>query len=250
MYQSASALNAFEQWQNNVAHNLANVSTAGYKKQAIALHNDPMGKLPTENFTPFERMLLGASPEAKDKTNFDQGTLKNTGKETDFAIDGEGFFTAQLPEGGVMYTRSGQFHLNAEGTLVTTEGYPVLSQAGGEITLGVEDENTKDSVYVNRRGEIFRGEDQVGALGVTFIEDKTALAHREGGFVVRGATATRPATEEEFSIYQGHVEGSNSSAMREMINMINIGRSFESNSRIIQAFDSRYGQTISQLSVS
>lgn len=247
MYQSAAALNAYEQWQNNVGHNLANVSTAGFKKEAVALQKDPLGRIPAENFSTFERMLIGSSPEATDKTDFDQGTLRSTEKPTDFAIDGQGFFEVSLPDGGVMYTRSGQFHLNPDGVLTTAEGYPVRNQGGGEIVIAQADEQQNGEIYVNRYGEIFRGSDQFDTLAVSIVEDTEALTHREGGFVVTGDTQVRPAEQNEYSVYQGFIEGSNASAMREMLNMINISRSYESNTRMLQAFDSRYGQTISQL---
>lgn len=247
MYQSAAALNAYEQWQNNVAHNLSNVSTAGYKKQAIALHKDPIGSIPMEQFSPFERMLIGSSPEAMSQTSFEQGRLQKTGNHTDLAIEGEGFFEVELPDGGLMYSRGGQFQLNHEGVLVTGEGYPVRDASGGQIVLQAEDEEAKEQFYVNRNGEIFRGNDQVGAIGVKMVENKSALHHREGGFVLTGDSSVRDAQPDEYSVYQGFIEGSNSSAMNEMIQMINLSRSFESNTRIIQAFDSRYGETIAKL---
>lgn len=248
MYQNAAALNAYEQWQNNVGHNLANVSTTGFKKQGIALHNDPGGKMPMEKSNnPFERMLLGAFPEASDATSFDQGALRSTGNPTDLAIEGEGFFELQLPEGGTMLTRGGHFQLNADGQLVTPQGYPVLSAAGTPIVLDLQTDVDKNEVYINGSGEVFRGNDAVGVIGVTFVEDTKTLRHREGGFVISGETETRPAEAGEYKIQQGFLEGSNTSAMREMVQMVNLSRAFESSTRIVQAFDSRYGQTISQL---
>ncbi len=249
MYQNAAAMNAYEQWQNNVGHNLANVSTAGYKKQSIAVHNDPMGRIPMQNASPFERMLMGASPEASNTTSFEQGTLQGTDKDTDLAIEGKGFFELQLPEGGTMLTRTGQFQLNSQGALVSAAGYPVLSPSGNPITLEIQTEESKEGIYINRLGEIYRGKDIVGAIGIKHVEDTSALTHRDGGFVLTGNSATRPALGgTEYSIHQGFIEGSNSSAMREMVQMVNLSRAYESSTRMVQAFDSRYGQTISQLS--
>ena len=248
MYQSAASLNVYEQWQNNVAHNLANVTTAGFKSRAIGIMKDPLGKINMQTYSPFDRLLLGSSPEAVDKVNHKPGVLVTSGKATDFAIEGDGFFEVRLPDGETMYTRSGEFHFNSNQQMVTADGYQVLGQSNEPIRIEFGTEEFEETFRVNRFGEIFQGNNLVETISIVGIDNKEALTQREGGFVLTGDAVVAPLELGTYSVYQGIFEGSNTNAMRELSNMITLSRAYESNVKVIQTFDNRYGQTISALS--
>ena len=250
MYQGAAALNVYEQWQNNVAHNLANVSTGGFKSSAIGVVKEPLGKLKMQTHSPFDRLLLGSSPEAVDKVTHRQGPTIPSGKPTDLRIEGDGFFVVQLPNNETMYTRKGEFHFNDDQLLVSAEGYPVLGTGNQAIRIEFGTEEFEENFLVNRFGEIFQGNNLIDTVSVVGIEDKSAITRREGGFVLNNPTPVVPKLPGSFAISQGSFEGSNTNAMREMGYMINLSRAYEANIKVIQSFDNRYGQTISSLDAS
>jgi flagellar hook-basal body protein len=114
-----------------ISHNLANASTGGFKRELLntwrlKVPEDPLGWTPP---------ALYVDVRSRD---FAQGSLHETGSETDLAIQGPGYFKVETPR-GVRYTRSGSFHLNPENKLVTKEGYPVLGK-NGPLTLDSRDQ--------------------------------------------------------------------------------------------------------------
>jgi flagellar basal body rod protein FlgG len=242
MYQGAAALNTYEEWQNNVAHNLANVSTVGFKGKRISIEKDPLGKIQANTHDTFQRLLIGSSPEAHDKLNLAQSELIQSNNPTDMAIDGDGFFQVQKTNGEKILTRNGEFRLNQDNILVNSRGEKVLTQDGA----GIEIDPDLEHFIVNRGGEVFQGDTQVGILGVSVVDKPEKLQQVDGGFRLGDATI-KPAIEGDYSVYQGFKESSNSKALNEMVQMINLSRSYEANAKVIQAYDSRFGQSISQL---
>ena len=132
LYTAASGMNAQQSNIDNVAHNLANVSTTGFKKSRIEF----------EDLVSQEIRAAGASASATTEApvglevglgtravttarNFSAGNLRSTGAPLDVAIEGQGFFKISLPDGTTGYTRAGSFHLDAQGGIVTAEGYAV-----------------------------------------------------------------------------------------------------------------------------
>ena len=116
---------------------MANVNTVGFKEDRVfRIPATPWGggeEISSDSLT--ENPLNdSASPPVCTFTNFEQGHMKGTGNALDIALDGEGFFSIQTPE-GIQYTRKGNFVLNSNGTLVTQGGYPVLGKGGSEILI-------------------------------------------------------------------------------------------------------------------
>ena len=130
LYTAASGMNAQQANIDNVAHNLANVNTSGFKKSRMEFEDlvyqqtrRPARRPRTASEAPVGLEIgLGTRPVATAR-DFAHGNLRATNGPLDIAIEGRGFFQIALPDGETGYTRAGTFHLSAEGTLVTSDGY-------------------------------------------------------------------------------------------------------------------------------
>lgn len=150
LYTAATGMKAQQLSIDTVSNNIANVNTAGYKKQRaefadlmyqVMEYAGTSTSATTISPTGME-VGLGVRPTAIQKL-FTQGNFKETGSEMDVAITGEGFFQIQLPDGTTAYTRNGGFKLDANGTIVTADGYPLLPQVvvpadTTELTIGTD----------------------------------------------------------------------------------------------------------------
>src|SRR5208283_621159 len=119
LYQAAAALNASARWQDIITQNLASGSVPGFKKQDL-----------TFSSVEAAQGQGGLIPTTQSATNFQQGQIRPTNVPTDVAIEGDGFFAVQLPSGQTAYTRDGEFQFNAQGQLVTKQGYLVQTDSG------------------------------------------------------------------------------------------------------------------------
>src|ERR671925_923186 len=132
LYTAASGMNAQQANIDNVAHNLANVNTAGFKKSRVEFEDLVYQQIKAPG-TPTSQEAeapigleagLGTRAVATAR-NFSAGNLRSTSGPLDIAIEGAGFFKVALPNGTTGYTRAGTFHLDAQGTVVTADGYPL-----------------------------------------------------------------------------------------------------------------------------
>src|SRR6185503_6521316 len=127
LYTTASGMTAQQQNIDNIAHNLANVNTTGFKKSRVEFEDlvydqtrVPGAPTSTTSEAPIGLETgLGVRAVATSR-DFSRGNLKSTSGQLDLAIEGDGFFQIQMPSGDVGYTRAGSFHLNGEGTMVTS----------------------------------------------------------------------------------------------------------------------------------
>lgn len=230
MIEGTETMLAHERRMDQIANNLANVDTAGYKK---------------EDITFWEMMFTAADKRPrvgkglKILTDQQQGSARQTDNSLDFAINGDGFFTIQTPA-GVRYTRNGNFTLNSEGQLSTSDGNLVLGD-GGAITLA--DQN----IQVGRDGQITANGLPISRLGLVSFPDLQAL-EKEGANLFRlkeGATQQQPV--ERPNIQQGYLEGANVNIVTEMTEMIDLQRAYQSQQKAIQTTDDIDQQSTSRV---
>jgi flagellar basal body rod protein FlgG len=214
----------------------------GYKRQELSLEAVRCGILPGASANGKDGPQSFVVPEAESVTNFEEGELKSTGVSTDAAIDGEGFFNVQLPGGTTAYTRAGDFHVNATGQLVTTEGYPVLGN-GGPIQL---DRTKHQPVSISATGEVSQGETVKGKVKVTDFNKLSLLTQASGSYFV---AANKDLKEQPTTatLRQGYIEGSNVSSVSQMVSLLTAARGFEANQKLIQMEDDRMGHAIADL---
>ncbi len=200
-----------------LTNHLANANTAGFKTQDLS----------------FDDML-----QANMAIDFSQGTLHPTGSPLDLAINGDGFFKIETPQ-GVRYTRNGSFTIDQDGTLVTGNGYPVLGEAG-PIAIDGED------VQVDETGGIHVDGSKVGQLGIVTFEHPHKFAKQGESLLVYNGPVS---DEREFSgaIEQGSLEQSNVATVREMTKMVETSRYYESFQKLMQTIDEMDAKAIGEV---
>ena len=231
LYIAASGMIANQVRQDQIANDLANVSTTGYKADRSAQRS--FGDLLlAERATgdPVGRVGLGAEI-AEIRTDFTPAPLKQTDEPLDVGIDGPGFLTVETPQ-GPLYTRNGQLALAADGTLVTANGFPVLGADGAHLVVG-----GKGTLVIAIDGSISAGGQPLGKIGLVTLPD----AAKQGDSLFTGTPGAVPAAA---TLRQGFLETSGVNAASTMIEMITSLRSFESAQRVIRAIDDTLGRGI------
>jgi flagellar basal-body rod protein FlgG len=252
LYTAASGMNAQQSNIDNVAHNLANVNTVGFKKSRVEFEDlvyqeirvaGSAASAATEAPVGLE-MGLGTKAVATAR-NFSAGNLRSTGAPFDLAIEGEGFFKITLPDGTTGYSRAGAFHLDAQGVIVTAEGYalepqitvPANARAVSISKDGMVSASVPGSTETQQLGTIeiatFANVGGLRPLGGNIFAPTTASGEAEGG---------APGTDGRGTLAQGFLEDSNVSVVEEMVNMIIGQRAYEANSRVVKAADEMLGQ--------
>ncbi len=255
---AASGMLAQQMNLDNVANNLSNASTAGFRRRRVQFE-DLMyqteiapGSNATQQTTQVAGLQLGLGTRAvATEVLHSQGDFQSTGNPLDLAINGAGFFQVKLPSGEIGYTRSGAFHMDAQGALTTADGNPVepaitIPAGATSVTIGAD-----GTVSVTTTGQ--NQAQQIGSLqlalfpnpgGLNSVGNNLFLPTSASGDPVVG---TPGGSEGLGSLQQGGLEGSNVNVVEEIINMITAQRSYEANSKVVQAADEMY-QQVNQLS--
>ncbi len=232
-----------EQYRMDImSNNLANADTTGFKKEGstsqayaevMAVKIKDVSEDPN---TPkrLGKMSLGVKI-GETFTDFSQGSLKDTGNTYDIAIGGDGFFNIEFTnkegETTTKYTRDGSFSVTKDGYLVTKDGDYVLGE-NGRIQLST----TAGSTVFDRDGSIYQDGRLVASLKLTEFEDTNYLTHYgETMWDAKEGAVSQDA--ESAKIYQGYLEMSNASVVKEMVNMITISRQYEANQKMLTTFD-------------
>ena len=218
LYIAASGMLAEQIRQDQIANDLANASTPGYKADRTAQRT--FGELLLANSE--SGQAVGGQSTAvrveRIETDFTPRAARDTGEPLDFAIAGEGFFAVQTAQ-GVRYTRNGQFAVSPQGLLVTAMGDPVLDRGGQTIRTD--------------------GRVDPARLGVVALTD----ARKEGDSLVTGTPAGAAAGQ----VRAGALEGSGADPARSMVDMISSMRAFEAGQKVIQTIDETLGKAVNQV---
>jgi len=247
LYTAATGMKANQTFVDTIAHNLSNVNTYGYKKQQVEFEDlmyqnlqRPGGELEDGNRAPVGiEVGLGSRVVAIDRT-FLQGNMENTGRDTDVAIEGTGFFQLRLPDGEIGYTRNGAFKRNDEGYLTNSHGYFL------DPPINIPDDATY--LTISETGEVActrPGQTSTEVLGqielARFINPAGLTA--EGGTVYRQSDASGapivgiPGEESLGKVRNQFLESSNVQMVEEMVNMIVAQRAYEITSKAITTSD-------------
>jgi flagellar basal-body rod protein FlgF len=208
---STEAMNGRFLQQEIIANNLANVSTAGFKRDKL-----------------FRDALEAADSKASTHpvTVFEQGNLRQTESPCDLAVSGDGFFAVQTPD-GVRYTRNGRFTMDAEGFLATDSGYRVLGDGGPVSARG--------KFAVSSDGTVTLDNTAGDKIKLVAFEDESKLKKSGVGLFEKTPEAVEKTATGE--IRQGFLEESNVNAMDEMVSMMTVYRYFEADQRVLQSQD-------------
>lgn len=240
LYNAAAALNATDRWQEMIAGNLASSAIPGYRKQDLSFSAVQAGRLAEPGVTAPGMPEHFALPKVTPATSFQPGEMRYTGGTTDVAIQGRGFFEVQLPNGTTAYTRDGEFHVSAQGQLVSKQGYLVLAD-GGPIQVDLD---TGDPISISATGEVSQGIDVKGQITLTEFNDERLLRSINGSLFLGGDPALVATPAAESTVRQGWLEGANTTVVGEMANLIAAMRTFEANQRVITLQDERMSKAI------
>lgn len=224
-----AALQADAEVVRLIGQNIANSSTAGYRRAV------PTAVAPSAEV---EGTLGAAAPQIAAFTDFATGTLASTGAPLDLAIEGEGFFVVATPDGERL-TRRGDFNVSAEGTLVTQLGEPVLGErgpiavSGGRFDVAADGTVSIDGAAVDRLRvlEVAAGTRLEPSGSGTFAVPDGAAAREYGASTIR----------------QGFLESSNVAPVNEMIRLMEAMRHFETAQRFARGYDDMLGLAITEL---
>lgn len=226
-----------------ISNNLANLGTAGYKRDASVF------RVPSPPENPEDSSLDPSTGRAgiglESRTDFSPGPLRTTGNPLDLALVGDGFFCIDTPS-GVRYTRNGSFHLDSDGRLVTSEGHPVLGE-GGEITVTGTDTLRNTRLSVDEQGDVSLGEDSLGTLRVVDFQNRSALVKGPGTLFINESGEAPRDRPGNTRIVQGSIEAANTDAVGEMTRMISAYRLFESYQKLIQTSDEMDKKAVNEL---
>jgi flagellar basal-body rod protein FlgG len=224
LYIAASGMLAEQTRQDQIANDLANASTPGYKADRSA--QSSFGELLLANRTTGQQVgpLALGSTIAEIRTDLNPSALKQTDEPLDLALEGSGFFAVQTPQ-GTRYTRDGQFAIDAQGQLTDAVGRPVLDDGGRPIAAGAA-----DGLTIAADGTVSRNGRQIARLGVVSLTNPV----KQGDTLFQGTPGPRPA---ETAVRQGFVETSGVNAATAMIDMITSMRAYEAGQKVIQSID-------------
>jgi len=242
VYQNAAAMTGLESWNNVIAQNISQSSAPGYKKAMISFEGVESGMIGVEGA--FGSTLHRASIQTRGvgMVDYSSGSIQNTDGTYDFAIEGDGFFELQAPDGQLVYTRDGQFTINADSELVSKQGYHIMSDTQNVIVLDPD----RGTLEGGPDGVLRQDGQKIAKLGIRHSEEPESLIRSHGGFVTAPGSKGLRHVEEPF-VRHGALEKSNVSATTEMINLINVSRSFQINQRVIQQHDDILGKAIRAL---
>lgn len=200
---------------DSVTNNMANVDTPGFKAEELYFLRG--GSEGVSGESRLRQIMV---------TNYSPGVIQKTDNVLDLAIQGEGFFVVQT-KNGLAYTRDGRFTLNEKRQLVTQEGNYVLGRSG-KIVI------TADNVQISENGVINIDGNEVDTLKVVDFRNLSHLRKIGKGLYQDSAGSAEPSIIKNPEIQSGYLELSNVQAIREMVEMINIQRSFESYQKVMQ----------------
>lgn len=249
LYTSVSGLITLQHDQETITNNIANINNTGYKKDVLTKQSfeDVMisnrQKLVGNKYVRNNIGNLNLGVKTNDvKTVFTQGSFKRTDKMTDFGIDGRGFFVAQNGNQRV-YTRDGNFKVNQQGYLITSDGCEVLGRNNttGEI----------EHIYVGDMKFSLDSENNVQIEGIgapdklltADFENYDSLEQMGDNYI----TVDNPKYDAKVNVVQGVLEGSNVNPTEEMVKLMEVKRQFETNQKFVKMQDETLEKAANQI---
>lgn len=244
---AALGMSAQQRQVDNVANNLANVGTTGYKRSTIAFQD-----LFYENIASSKRggSINGNSGEGPTLQighgsravatirNFMQGSLAETGNALDVSISGSGFFQVELPDGTISYSRDGNFSLDSTGLLVNNSGLPLAGQIevpADAVAIEILQDGTVTAMMAGDNTQVELGQIELAKFanpgGLEAMGDNLYAETEASGLPFFG----EPGSEGFGVVRQGYLEQSNVDIVNEMVRLIEAQRAYETNSKMVQS---------------
>ncbi len=247
MHIARTGLDAQDTRMRVISNNLANVNTTAFKKDRASFATlsyqtvTAAGAQSSDESKYATGLNLGTGVRIQGTSRMDtEGTMQSTGNSLDMAIDGDGYFQVQMPNGQLGYTRAGNFSKSPEGLLITSEGYQVMPgitvpDGATQITIGTD--GTVSATVPGQTEPSVLGQIQIASLansaglqsaGDNYLTETAASGVANLGIAGQDGRGT---------VRQGMLEGSNVNVVEELVDMIECQRAYEVNSKMISAAD-------------
>lgn len=233
LYVGLSAQIALEKRLDTIANNVANVNTGGFRADAVKFE------------AVLSRSANGSVAFASPGENYisrQMGAVSKTGNPLDVAVAGDGWFAFQTPQ-GVVYTRDGRMQMTAEGELRTMAGYQVMDSGGATIVL---DPNGGEP-WIGADGSITQDGRAAGTIGVFQIPPGATLTRFENSGVIPDQPATAVIDSADVRVLQGHAESSNVNPVLELTKLINVSRTFQQATSLLDKSEESLGNAVRTL---
>ncbi|KUK65859.1 MAG: Flagellar basal body rod protein FlgG [Desulfotomaculum sp. 46_80] len=245
IFVSSAALNVQQERLDLLSQDLENINTCGYKKRSLIIENN-FKDLVNSNTESLLKKNIKDIPEinysglapfiAHDYTDFSPAVMKETKVPTDFALNSEGFFVIQTSD-NEQYTRNGTFSIDADGYLVNISGNKVLGE-DGPLKTGAQ------NFLLAKDGAITVNGQSAGKIRVVTFEEPQLLLYEGSGCFSQPSQGAGLKDEENPQISRGFLELANVDLPDDMVNMIEISRTYEANQRVIRTQDDLLGKAI------
>jgi flagellar basal-body rod protein FlgF len=214
-----------------IANNLANINSSGFKRDRVFIEMlKESGAPPSDGRSDLTGMSVR---RAVDLT---PGSLQPTNNPFDLALEGQGFFGVDTPN-GLRLTRNGHFKLATDGSLVTEEGFPVQGE-NGNVVIPTIDKLQQGNITINEAGEVLADREPLTRLRILTVTDPDQLQKDHESLLIPGPNQSPvEVPRDQLHVRQGFLEESNVDGIEEMIAMIELSRSFETDQKIIQSQD-------------
>lgn len=247
MHIARTGLDAQDMRMRVISNNLANVSTTGYKRDRASFETlayqavKAPGSASTSSTQYATGLNLGTGVRIQGTARIDtQGSLVTTGNSLDLALDGDGYFQVQMPDGTLAYTRAGNFARNAQGQLVTTEGYqvmPGITIPDGATSITVGSDGTVTAQVAGQTDA-----QNLGQIQIASFSNPGGLQATGNNYLIETSSSGQAnlgvaGQDGRGSLRQGMLEGSNVNVVEELVDMIETQRAYEVNSKMIKATD-------------
>ncbi len=223
MAQIGSTIDGLTREFNIITHNLANVSTVGYKRRSNAFSKSLM----TQGAG--TKTVSGDEADLYSTFDFTQGSLIQTGRKLDFALSGKGFFVIETPQ-GPLYTRNGMFRLDQNGQIVDSMGRTVAGESG---PISIPPSAGLSQISVSADGNITAAGASAGKFKLVDFKDNESELVAAGFNCFQAPEGMEPEPPENLIVKQGAHEGSNVQLVEELVDMIMVSRLYEANMKFI-----------------
>ncbi len=253
LYSAASGMTAQQMNVDNIAHNLANANTVGYKMRRAQFQDllyqsmiQPGASAGQQTVVPTGLQVGLGTRAASNEIIFSQGDFQSTQNPYDLVIQGRGFFQVRRTSGELAYTRAGAFHIDRDGNMVTADGDPLEPQITippGAQNVTIAPDGTVSYTQQGQTSAQLAGQLQLAIFqnpaGLNSIGRNLYMPTDASG----DPTVGNPGGQEGIgTLLQGYIEQSNVSVVEEFINLIVSQRAYEANSKVVKAADEMYQQ--------
>ena len=247
LWAAKTGLDAQQTRMTVVSNNLANVNTTGFKRDRAVFEDllyqtlRQVGAQSSQDTQLPTGLHLGTGTRVVSTEKlYSQGSLTHTGNALDLSIEGRGFFQILLPDGSTAYTRDGSFKLDSQGNVVNASGYalqPPLSVPSDTVAITIGSDGT---VSVSQQGQ--SQPQQIGTLQIVDFINQAGLQARGGNLLLESAASGAPQVGNPGlnglgTLNQGTLEASNVNVVEELVNMIEVQRAYEMNSKAVSTTD-------------